>query len=444
MDLEPLHMPMMYGRVAIAAAALSHSLFATLVVGCAVIGAVVAMLAHLTDQPRHRRLAHMIAFALVLSTATISFFGVSLVFALNIFWPRFWHQIFRIMFWPFVLEACLFLGEAVFAYAWYYLWSWSSTSDWRKGVHLAFAWLAAVCAVVAMFFIDITASYMLTPHPPDSAWANILNPTMIDLDLHRWFGNLTWAGFALAAWCGTAFLFARVEEDRLFYRWAGGFCFAVGFGALLVMPVIGYQYLLHVRYAEPQAFHTLMLGGRSWLFDLVALFYGLIAVFGSLYILRVVGSTGKPDDTARLILPVSVVVLVIAWLVFAMPYHLHHIPGLSRLTDIEINPLGKMQPNKYVAIAALVFFGLLNWILFLRAFIDPGCRSTAEPVNGQDRASQRILIVIAGCTMVLMLTMGWVRETARAWNGYLVYGHIELSDEQAIYDSAGTGENTGR
>jgi cytochrome d ubiquinol oxidase subunit I len=434
MELDPLNVPMLYGRVAIASAALSHSLFATLVVGSAVIGAVVATLAHVTDQPRYRRLAHMIAFALVLSTATISFLGVSLIFALNIFWPRFWHKIFRIMFWPFVLEAGLFLGEAVFAYAWYYLWNWSAVSGWRRGVHLAFGWLAAVCAVIAMFFIDITASYMLTPYPSDSSWANILNPTMIDLDLHRWFGNLTWAGFALAAWCSTAFLLSGEEEDRRFYRWAGGVCFAVGFGALLLMPVIGYQYLLHVRYSEPQAFHTLMLGQRSWLFDLVALLYGLIVVLGSLYILRTVRSSSRPDNAVRLIIPVSLGMLIGAWLVFAMPYHLQHVPFLSRLTDAAINPLGKMQPNKYFAIATLVFFGLLNWILFIRSFAGPVSWWTTGAMSGRDRGSQKILMVIAGCAMLTMLSMGWVRETARAYNGYLVYGVMTLADERATYE----------
>lgn len=434
MDLDPLNMPMLYGRVAIASAALSHSLFATLVVGSAVIGAVVATVAHVTDQPRYRRLARMIAFVLVLSTATISFLGVSFIFALNIFWPQFWHRIFRIMFWPFVLEACLFFGEAVFAYAWYYLWAWTETAGWRRGVHLAFGWLAAACAVLAMFFIDITASYMLTPHPPDSAWANILNPTMVDLDLHRWFGNLTWAGFVLAAVCSIAFLHSEGDEDRRFYRWAGGWCFAVGFGALLMMPVIGYQYLLHVRYAEPQAFHTLMLGGRSWLFDLVALLYGLIAVLGSLYMLRIVRSSSGPGSAARLILPVSLAVLVVAWLVFAMPYHVQHIPFLSRLTDAEINPLGKMQPNKYFAIAALVFFGLLNWILFLRSFVGPASWWTTATASGQDRGSHKILIAIAGCAMLTMVSMGWVRETARAYNGYLVYGITTLEDERSTYE----------
>ena len=434
MDLEALNMPMLYGRVAIASAALSHSLFATLVVGSAVIGAVVATRAHVTDQPQYRRLAHMIAFVLVLSTATISFLGVSFIFTLNIFWPRFWHKIFRIMFWPFVLEGVLFFGEAVFAYLWYYLWAWSAAAGWRRRVHLAFGWLAAVCAVVAMFFIDITASYMLTPHPPDSAWANILNPTMIDLDLHRWFGNLTWAGFLLAALCGVGFLRSREEEERRFYRWAGGWCFAVGFGALLIMPVIGYQYLLHVRYSEPQAFHTLMLGERSWLFDLVALLYGLIVVLGSWYMLRAIRSSNEPGSVARMILPVSLAVLIVAWLVFAMPYHLQHVPFLSRLTDAPINPLGKMQPNKYFAIAALVFFGLLNWILFLHSFAGPVSWWKTGVASGQNRASQKILLVIAGCAMLTMVSMGWVRETARAYNGYLVYGAMSFSDERSTYE----------
>jgi cytochrome d ubiquinol oxidase subunit I len=119
---------------------------------------------------------------------------------------------------------------------------------------------------------------------------------------------------------------ALSERGRSPFLSLGGWCFAVGFGALLLMPVIGYQYLLHVRYSEPQAFHTLMLGARSWLFDLVALLYGLIAVLGSWYMLRAVRSSSRADSADRLILPVSLAVLVVAWLVFAMPYHLQHFP----------------------------------------------------------------------------------------------------------------------
>ncbi|MGH7229947.1 MAG: cytochrome ubiquinol oxidase subunit I [Nitrospiraceae bacterium] len=427
MLIEPLDIPMLHGRIAIAAAALSHSLFATFIVGASLIGAITATAAYATRRPWYDRLAHMIAFALVLSTATISFLGVSFVFLLNIYWPRFWHTIFRIMFWPFLLEACLFLGEAIFVYTWYYLWSWSRSARLR-GLHLSFIWLAAGCALAAMFMIDITASYMLTPHPPASAWENIFNPTMIHLDLHRWFGNLTWAGFALAALCAIAFLRGKDQDKKIEYQRAGGFCFLIGFSSLLVMPVIGYQYLLNVRYGEPQAFQTLMLGERSWLFDVVALLYGLLVLLGSWYIDRMVRASGTGPASFQTFMPISLFVLSVAAIVFALPYHIQHIPLASSLTELEINPWGKMQPNKYFAIAVLIMFGLVNALYFVHSF-----RRAPLTLRPGDRTSPSLLIALALCAVVIMLAMGWTRETARAANGYLIYGHFSFSDEQRTY-----------
>jgi cytochrome d ubiquinol oxidase subunit I len=426
--LGELQIPMLTGRIAIASAALSHSLFATFIVGSALIGAVMTTAAYVTRRPRYDRLARMTAFALVLSTGTISFLGVTLVFFLNVFWPRFWHTIFHTMFWPFIVEASLFLGEAVFAYAWYYLWSWSAAPGWRRRIHLAFPWVAAACAVGAMFMIDIVASYMLTPDPPDAAWPNVLNPTMIDLDLHRWFGNLTWAGFALAALCGLGALRARGEKDIQHYLWGGSLCFSIGFSALLVMPVIGYQYMLHVRYGQPQAFQTLMLGERSWLFDLVALFYGLLIVVGSFYIRRVVRSNPDRPASFDVFIPISLIVVVSAAVMLALPYHLQHVPYLGLATDLQINPLGKMQPNKYFAIAFLIMFGVVNLLYFLRSF-----RGSPGSIRAGDRGAPALLIGIAVCTALIMLAMGWARETARASNGYLIYGHFRLDDERPTY-----------
>jgi hypothetical protein len=40
--------------------------------------------------------------------------------------------------------------------------------------------------------------------------------------------------------------------------------------------------------------------------------------------------------------------------------------------------------------------------------------------------------------MLMMLTMGWVRETARAWNGYLIYGVMKLTDETGLYQPENT------
>src|SRR5688500_13058192 len=114
MFIEPLQIPMMYGRIAIASAALTHALFATFIVGSSLIGVSFETLGQVSGKARYERMARLIAFTLIVSTATVSFFGVILVFCLNIFWPHFWSTLFRIMFWPLLLEASFFLAEAVF------------------------------------------------------------------------------------------------------------------------------------------------------------------------------------------------------------------------------------------------------------------------------------------------------------------------------------------
>src|SRR5947208_5790014 len=103
MMVEPLQIPMLGGRIAIAAVALTHALFATFIVGSSLIGAVTETIGYAGCRAYFERLSRFIAFTLILSTATVSFMGVVLVFLLNIFWPHFWSTLFRIMFWPLLL-----------------------------------------------------------------------------------------------------------------------------------------------------------------------------------------------------------------------------------------------------------------------------------------------------------------------------------------------------
>jgi cytochrome bd-type quinol oxidase subunit 1 len=438
MNLESLDLPMMTGRVAIAASALLHTLFATFIVGSSLIGAVTATCSYMTGKKWFGRLAKLIAFALILSTATISFLGVVLVFFLNMYWPQFWHRIFHVLFWPFLGEAALFLGEAIFAYAWYYLWEWGQ-HGWRKIVHLAFIWIAAGCAVIAMFMIDLTASYMLTPDPVYAAWGNIFNPTMIHLHLHRWFGNLTWAGFAIAAICAIGFLKAKTDTDRIIFQKGGRYCFLIGYGALLVMPVVGYQYLLHLRYGQPQAFYTVMLGTQSWLFAMVGLLYGLSVLMGALYISRMMRAQSKAVYSFSGFFPVAMCVIVLSVIVLAMPYQLQNVPFLNRVIDQEINPLGKMQPYKYFALSGLVVFGFVFWIYALLVLGRRGDGSVSGSASGANRKMASLLMTLAGLAMISLLAMGWVRESARAVNGYLIYDVMRLNDEESTYQGHSSG-----
>ena len=119
---------------------------------------------------------------------------------------------------------------------------------------------------------------------------------------------------------------------------------------------------------------------------------------------------------------------MLAAMVFAMPYHIQHIPFAYLFTHHEINPIGKMQPNKYFALAFLVTFGFVNFIYYLKVFA-----SGTQPEGKVSNAGTALLIALSACSIVIMLTMGWSRETARAANGYLIYGKFKLSDEAATY-----------
>jgi len=45
----------------------------------------------------------------------------------------------------------------------------------------------------------------------------------------------------------------------------------------------------------------------------------------------------------------------------------------------------------------------------------------------------QLLIALSGCAILMMLTMGWARETARAYNGYLIYGVMSFEDDRRHY-----------
>ncbi|MDC4225314.1 MAG: cytochrome ubiquinol oxidase subunit I [Candidatus Manganitrophus sp.] len=110
-------------RWAIAVTASFHSLFATFIVGGMLMGAMAESVGVLTHDDRAMSaLSHSIARTLVLISATVAFLGVILVFLLTILWPTFWTTLFRIMFWPLIFEASMFLGEAACLYPWYYSW----------------------------------------------------------------------------------------------------------------------------------------------------------------------------------------------------------------------------------------------------------------------------------------------------------------------------------
>ena len=81
--------------------------------------------------------------------------------------------------------------------------------------------------------------------------------------------------------------------------------------------------------ANPRRLKCLMLGERSWLFDLVALFYGMVIRLDRSILSRGPTRASLRPASFDPFISISLLILVVAALVFAQPYHLQHIPFVS-------------------------------------------------------------------------------------------------------------------
>lgn len=406
-------------RLAIAVTASLHSLFATFIVGGMLMGALTESVGVLTRDDRYERASHSIARTLVLISAAVAFMGTVLVLLLTILWPNFWTTLFRIMFWPLLFEASMFLGEAACLYPWYYSWG-----RWSRKIHLSIAWLGATFGVIAMVMIDIVGSYLLTPGPVEPVLKRMINPTMVQLTLHRFAGNLSWFGFGIAALAAIRYFRAKDPKERAYQEWVGGFAVIFGFGFLLLMPIIGFSYLKAVRFASEGAFSRLMLGEKSWIFVLQALLTNALILIGSWYMFRMAHSHFKESRLFRRYRPVVFLLMGAAAIIFMMPYQVRYIPFAELFTSAETNWWGKMQPHKYIAMGILIGLGILNYGIYLGAFRFKTNWGAGGPLP------QVLLILLALFTILSMFNMGYARENGRY--PYLIYGKLTIEGEREI------------
>ncbi len=406
-------------RLAIALTASLHSLFATFIVGGMLLGAVAESVGVLTGRQRYERLSHSIARTLVLMSATVAFMGVVLVLFLTILWPNFWTTLFRIMFWPLIFEASMFLGEAACLYPWYYSWG-----RWPRKVHLFIAWLGATFAVIAMTMIDTVGSFLLTPRPVLPALQRMLNPTMVQLTLHRFAGNLSWFGFGIAALSAIRYLRTNDPKERAYHEWVGAFAVIVGFGFLLLMPIIGFSYLKAVRFASEGAFSRLMLGEKSWIFVLQVFLIDVLIIVGTWYMFRMATFYYKDNLYFKRYRLLTFTLMGLAALLFVTPYQVRYIPFAEYFTSAQVNPLGKMQPYKYIAMGVLIALGIINYGFYLSAI-----RSKTE-WGGGGPLPQVLLIVLGLFTIFSMINMGYARENGRY--PYLIYGKMTIAGEREV------------
>jgi cytochrome d ubiquinol oxidase subunit I len=266
---------------------------------------------------------------------------------------------------------------------------------------------------------------------------------MIPLNMHRFVGNFSYAGFLIAGWGAFRYLRSTREEDREYYDWMGHWGLIWGFGFLILQPVIGYGYLKGIRESAPEAFDTIMLGSKSWLFLMLMIEVAVMTIAATAYFVHKLRFAAKPTPTLRKLSIGALGFMTLFAVLNIIPADANLIPQIG-LTfgggeDTKI-PLGSMYPWKYVGLIGLMLVGFFIAALYLRA------TASGFQWGRASRWSQFALIACAVVVVFTMMTMGYTRETARRVDndpGYLIYNCITLEQELTPPETCPAGDSLG-
>src|SRR5918912_3703163 len=446
MPIGNLDVPVIGKNVVIATLVQTHILFATFIIGAVLIAATSEYLGVVTKQPRYERFARNLARFVVLLFASGAALAITFVLALVTLFPIFFSYLQNVFFWVFLVEAFMFLGQIIIVYAWYNVWN---KLAYRKMVHVTFGLIAGFFGLMAMTMIDAVASYMLTPAeaPVTEVARTFLNQTMIPLNMHRFVGNFSYAGFLIAGWGAFRYLRSTREEDREYYDWMGHWGLIWGFGFLILQPVIGYGYLKSIREASPQAFATIMLGDKSYVFLLLVTWIAVMSIASTAYFVHKLRFAVKPTPTLRKMSVGALGFTALFTVLNMIPADGKLVPQIGLVFfdgggpgGSKQIPLGFMYPYKYIGLIGLMLVGFFVIALYLRA------TATGFHWGRASRWSQYALIVCAVTVVLTMLTMGYTRETARRADndpGYLIYNCITLEQELTPPETCAAGDSLG-
>ncbi len=430
MPIGNLDVPIIGKNVTIAVLVQSHILFAAFIIGAVLIAATSEYLGMVTKQPRYERFARNLARFVVLLFASGAALAITFVLALVTLFPVFFSYLQNIFFWVFLVEAFMFLGQIIIVYAWYNVWD---KLAYRKSLHVVFGFIAGFMGLMAMTMIDAVASYMLTPAeaPVGDVARTFLNQTNVPLNMHRFVGNFSYAGFLIAGWGAWRYLRSTRDDDREYYDWMGHFGVIWGFGFLILQPVIGYGYLKGIRESAPDAFNTIMLGDQAWLFNLLALWLTIMSIAATAYFVHKLRFASKPMPMVRKLTVGALGFTALFTVLNVIPANASFIPQIGLAVaggeDTKI-PLGAMYPWKYIGLIGMMLVGFFVVALYLKA------AAGGFEWGRASRWSQFALMTCAVTVVITMVTMGYTRESARRVDndpGYLIYNCITL-DQQVV------------
>lgn len=408
--MEPTLVAEWLRRLVIALVMLLHIQFAAFLIGIFGLGVIMEFFGILspTGQAQLDRFARGLARTAILLYSTGAVLAIAFLLVMSLIWPAFWYIINRVTFWPLVLEAITFVLTILYLFPWYY--TWDSLARF-KPVHVSLGLALLVVANLQQSMIDVMAAYMLTPTPPQDLLRVFFNPTTLPLDMHRIVGDVSFAGFVVAGYAAVRTLRSTGSEQRAYYDWMGHVGLIAGLGFLFLQPAVGLAYLEEIRANTPGAFTTMMRGHLSWVFLVQVTFLGVLFFLSVLYMVLQTRNGGRG---IRRLLRGLLIVVGLSALLLMQPYVIG--PSQADAWINWVNPIGTMQPWKYIALAGLslgTIGALLAYMGFNRRVADTG--RAGEPRRG----AQYALLTLGIVASAMMMLMGYIRENSRV--PYLIY-----------------------
>ena len=416
--MEPTQVPQLVKSLGIAFLMLTHIQFAAFLIGAFGLAVAAELLGMLNPgQPSFDRFARSLGRATVILYSSGAVLAIVFILVVSLVFPTFWYTLMQISFWPLYLEAITFALTILYLFPWYYTWD---RLAGLKPVHVSMGLALILVAQLQQGMIDIQAAYMLTPTPPGDLLRLFMSPATLPLNAHRLAGDFSFAGFVVAGYAAIRALRAREPERRAYYDWMGNLGFLAGLGFLFLQPAIGLSFLEEIRVNTPGAFNSMMRGRLSWVFLVLSGFFALLFCLSIYYMLLQVRKSGRRGQG---LISGLLVVAVLSGLLLIQPYVIG--PSQDYMWIDWVNPIGAMQPWKYIALAGLTLaalFALFSYTGSQRR----GLRWGEMGLGG--RRAQYVLAFVAILTSITMLTMGYVRESSRG--PYLIYYRMRIDQPE--------------
>jgi cytochrome d ubiquinol oxidase subunit I len=249
---------------------------------------------------------------------------------------------------------------------------------------------------------------MLTPRPAFNLPLILMNPTEIPLEMHRFVGNIAFAGAMVALVAGIRLLWrSRQQLHRAYLDWMGhyGLMWAVGF--TIAQPLVGWEYAKEIQLHAYASWYEMMLGGLSVAFLFQVFLLGAIFTVGIFYLWRRVRVSGFRSPALAVCTALS----------FAANANVPIWQGGLLI------PWGQMIPWKLTAL--IVFTGVaITAITVYAVHLSRGRLHWGDAGRGQAIS----LITVGVAISLIMALMGYIREDSRG--PFLITNHMLINQQQ--------------